>query len=145
MINCVAFIWRNVMKKNTTIRINDNTINYYKSFYKTVHAGCVMACESFPKMKAEAARNLMSNLRLEKDEKKMVFYACRDTVIDRVNISSVKVWEAELYDAFQDTDSPIKSKHDFEKLIKKLRTLGIMERFVLRESCLGVTNELKNI
>ena len=48
------------MKKNTTIRISEKAINYYTTNYKTNHAGCVLACEGYPKLRDEALRNLKS-------------------------------------------------------------------------------------
>ena len=50
-------------------------------------------------------------------------------------MSSLKLWEAEVYDYFSSESKLTENK--FKIIIQKLRELPLMERFVLRESVLG--------
>ena len=123
------------MKKNTTIRISEKAINYYTLNYKTNHAGCVLACEGYPKLRDEALRNLKSWNIFRDEELAYLKAASKDNVIDKSNIASLKLWEAEVYEYFQTCNSGI-TDNQFKVLIQKLRELPLMERFVLRENIL---------
>ena len=122
------------MKKNTTIRISENAIQYYSDNYKTNHAGCVIACEGYPKLREQALRNLSSWNIFSKEEVNHLKKASKLVVIDKSNIASIKLWEAEIYDYY--SSSPL-SESKFKIIIQKLRELPLMEMFVLRESILG--------
>lgn len=123
------------MKKNTTIRISEKAINYYTTNYKTNHAGCVLACEGYPKLRDEALRNLKSWNLFRDEELAILKSASKDNIVDRGNIASLKLWEAEVYEYFQTSGSELKD-NQFKILIEKLRELPLMERFVLRENIL---------
>ena len=122
------------MKKNTTIRISENAIQYYSDNYKTNHAGCVIACEGYPKLREQALRNLSSWNIFSKEEVNHLKKASKLVAIDKSNIASIKLWEAEIYDYY--SSSPL-SEPKFKIIIQKLRELPLMEMFVLRESILG--------
>tara|TARA_Y100000004_G_C8939076_1_gene423388 strand:- start:770 stop:1153 length:384 start_codon:yes stop_codon:yes gene_type:complete len=123
------------LKKNTTIRISEKAINYYTANYKTNHAGCVLACEGYPKLRDEALRNLKSWNIFRDEELYYLKSASKDVVVDKGNIASLKLWEAEIYEYYQTGNSGISDEH-FRILIEKLRELPLMERFVLRENIL---------
>lgn len=129
------------MKKNTTIRISEKAINYYTENYKTNHAGCVIACEGYPKLREEAMRNLAAWNIFSKKEKEVLKLAGSETITDKGNIASLKLWEAEIYEYYQGNGSKL-SGEEFKILIEKIRELPIMERFVLRESALCESNTL---
>ncbi len=122
------------MKKNTTIRISENAIQYYTDNYRTNHAGCVIACEGYPKLREQALRNLNSWNIFSKEELSHLRKASKLVAIDKSNIASLKLWEAEVYDYF---NSSSLSESKFKIIIEKLRELPLMEMFVLRESILG--------
>ena len=122
------------MKKNTTIRISENAIQYYSDNYKTNHAGCVIACEGYPKLREQALRNLSSWNIFSKEELNHLKKASRLVAIDKSNIASIKLWEAEVYDYYS---ASTLSENKFKIIIQKLRELPLMEMFVLRESILG--------
>lgn len=123
------------MKKNTTIRISENSIKYYTENYRTNHAGCVIACEGYPKLREEAIRNLQSWNLFGKSELEHLKKAAKLVNSNRSNMSSLKLWEAEVYDYF--SSESILTEKKFKIIIQKLRELPLMERFVLRESVLG--------
>ena len=122
------------MKKNTTIRISENAIQYYSDNYKTNHAGCVIACEGYPKLREQALRNLSSWNIFSKEELNHLKKASGLVAIDKSNIASIKLWEAEVYDYYS---ASTLSENKFKIIIQKLRELPLMEMFVLRESILG--------
>ena len=122
------------MKKNTTIRISENSIQYYTDNYKTNHAGCVIACEGYPRLREEALRNLKKWNIFGPKELEHLKKASKFVSIDKSNIASLKLWEAELYDYY--TRSSL-GEEDFKEIIERLRSLPLMEMFVLRESILG--------
>ncbi len=122
------------MKKNTTIRISENAIQYYSDNYRTNHAGCVIACEGYPKLREQALRNLKSWNIFSKEELNHLKKASKLVAIDKSNIASLKLWEAEVYDYFNASSL---SENKFKIIIQKLRELPLMEMFVLRESILG--------
>ena len=123
------------MKKNTTIRISENSIKYYTENYRTNHAGCVIACEGYPKLREEAIRNLQSWNLFGESELEHLKKASKLVNSSRSNMSSLKLWEAEVYDYFSSESKLTENK--FKIIIQKLRELPLMERFVLRESVLG--------
>ena len=122
------------MKNNTTIRSSENAIQYYSDNYKTNHAGCVIACEGYPKLREQALRNLSSWNIFSKEELNHLKKASRLVAIDTRNIASIKLWEAEVYDYYS---ASTLSENKFKIIIQKLRELPLMEMFVLRESILG--------
>ena len=122
------------MKKNTTIRISENSIKYYTDNYKTNHAGCVIACEGYPRLREEALRNLKRWSIFGKEELEHLKKASKLVSIDKSNIASLKLWEAELYDYYNRSGL---DENKFKIIIEKLRELPLMEMFVLRESILG--------
>ena len=122
------------MKKNTTIRISENSIQYYNDNYKTNHAGCVIACEGYPRLRDEALSNLKSWGIFRDEEINHLKEASKRVTIDKSNIASLKLWEAEIYDYYKRSDL---DEDKFKIIIEKLRELPLMERFVLREHILG--------
>lgn len=115
------------MKINTTLRIDSNAIEYYKDKYKTNHAGCVRAVESFPYIREESLKLLEGKFS---DEEMFYLEKASPSKISSKDMTSRRHWEAEIGDYYESgNDTSI----NFAKLIEKIRELSPFERFILRE------------
>ena len=116
------------MKVNTTLRIDDNAIQYYKDNYKSNHAGCVLAVEGYPHLREEALTLLKD--KFGPQETKFLKNASHNGKISPRQLASRRHWEAEIGDYYESgNDTSI----NFAKLIEKIRELSPFERFILRE------------
>lgn len=116
------------MKINTTLRIDGNAIEYYKDNYKSNHAGCVLAVESFPYLRDEATK-LLDGI-FTPNELKFMADASNGSKINPKEMTSRRHWEAEIGDYYESHQSNVQ----LSPLIVKIRELSPMERLVLRES-----------
>ena len=119
------------MKINTTLRIDDNAIKYYKDNYKSNHAGCVLAVESFPYLRDETIKLLEG--KFESNELKFMTEASNGFKINPKELTSRRHWEAEIADYYDASGSNV----EFTSLISKIRELSPIERFVLRETIIA--------
>ena len=118
------------MKVNTTLRIDDNAIKYYKDNYRSNHAGCVLAVEGYPFLRDETKKLLAG--KFSEEELLFIEKSSNGTKITPKELASRRHWEAEIGDYYESKDASV----DFEwlrSLIEKIRELSPIERFVLRE------------
>ena len=124
------------MKVNTTLRIDDNAIKYYKDNYKSNHAGCVLAVEGYPHLREETLALLKDKFRPQ--EIKFLRNASNNGKISPRQLASRRHWEAEIgdyYEIYAPKCAP--DSVDFTTLIGKIRELSPIERFVLRETTIS--------
>ena len=119
------------MKVNTTLRIDDNAIKYYKDNYKSNHAGCVLAVEGYPHLRDESKKLL--ERKFTNQELIFIKNSSNGARITAKELASRRHWEAEIGDFYETTSANI----DFTSLIGKIRELSPIERFVLRESIIS--------
>ena len=119
------------MKVNTTLRIDDNAIQYYKNNYKSNHAGCVLAVEGYPHLREEALTLLKD--KFSPLETKFLKNASHNGKISPRQLASRRHWEAEIGDYYEVASKSV----DFVALIDKIRDLSPIERFVLRETIIS--------
>ena len=119
------------MKVNTTLRIESDAIGYYRDNYRTNHAGCVLAVESFPYLRDESMKILEGKFTNEE-----VIYLEKASAkkLSPKDMASRRHWEAEIGDYFEKT---IDDSIDFANIIGKIRELSPLERFILRESIIS--------
>ena len=119
------------MKINTTLRIDDNAIKYYKDNYKSNHAGCVLAVEGYPYLRDEAKRLLVGKFT----EEELIFIenSSNGDKISPKELASRRHWEAEIADYHEASGSGV----EFTALVGKIRELSPIERFVLRETIIA--------
>ena len=115
------------MKINTTLRIESDTIQYYKDKYRTNHAGCVLAVESFPYLREESLKLLEGKFT---EEELNYLQKASPSKISSKDMTSRRHWEAEIGDYYESGGD---TSVDFATLIVKIRELSPLERFTLRE------------
>mgnify|MGYP003679685099 CR=1 FL=1 len=117
------------MKINTTLRIESDAIQYYKEKYKTNHAGCVLAVESFPYLREESLKILEGKFT---EEQLNHLKKSSPSKISSKDMASRRHWEAELGDYYESGVGSIE-EHKIVNIISKIRELSPFERFILRE------------
>jgi len=138
----------NSTKPNTTLRIDLNTIDYYKSKYNTNHAGCVIAVESFPFLREEALSSL--DVKFTKHEWEFIEKAAHGKKMSVEDLTSRRRWEAELGDYYDKINSAITDGKEeltekFKTIVLLIRGLSPMHRFVIREYLAGKSKEKLDI
>ena len=118
------------MKINTTLRIESDAIQYYKEKYKTNHAGCVLAVESFPYLREETLRIIEGKFT---EEEINYLKNSSPSKISSKDMTSRRHWEAEIYDYYENGEGNSVNEEDIVLVIRKIRQLSPFERFVLRE------------
>ncbi len=116
------------MKKNTTVRVDEDTIEYYAKNYKTSHAGACIALEGYRHLREESIRNI--NDILTGDESLFLLSATKKGKFVAKDMASRRKWEAEIADFAEENATPQK---ELKGIVLKLRSLSPLDRYVIRE------------
>ena len=117
------------MKKNTTVRVEEDTIQYYATNYKTSHAGACIALEGYRHLRDESLRNINDVLTI--DELKFLLSATKTGKFVAKDMASRRKWEAEIADFAEETNT---NQSELKNIVLKLRALSPLDRYVIREN-----------
>ncbi len=118
------------MQNSITTRVSDQAFDYLESKYKNKFQGSKLALESFPIVREEAIKNIKG--LLDPDEIAFLLLSHKGQVINNKELASRRSFEAFIADYFEENTQDHQT-FDFAELVRKIRELGSMERFVLRE------------
>jgi hypothetical protein len=121
------------VKRNTTIRVSEKTIDYYTKQFKNNHAGAKIAIEGYPHLRDEALKNLTDFF--SPDELKVLISSSPSKIKAR-DMASRRKWEAEIADYCDKKES----MGILTDIIQKVREMDALERFVMRELIDGIWN-----
>tara|TARA_Y100001973_G_C5192648_1_gene332017 strand:+ start:1747 stop:2172 length:426 start_codon:yes stop_codon:yes gene_type:complete len=124
------------VKNNTTIRVNDKTIEYYTNNFKNNHAGARIAVEGYPYLREEAIKLLKEQFS---PDEVMILLSSTPSNLRISDMISRRKWEAEIADFCEERGH----LEDLPTIIKKVRVLSPIERFVMRELLDGCLNNPK--
>ena len=126
------------MKKNTTVRVEEDTIRYYADNYNTSHAGACIALEGYRWLREESLRAIDDIMTI--DELKFLLSATKAGKFVAKDMASRRKWEAEIADFADETGA---EQEVVKKIILKLRSLSPLDRYVIREN-LHHTKNIRN-
>tara|TARA_R100000742_G_C4234442_1_gene55330 strand:- start:275 stop:649 length:375 start_codon:yes stop_codon:yes gene_type:complete len=124
------------MKKNTTVRVDEDTIKYYADNYKTSHAGACIALEGYRHLREESLRSMNDILTIE--ELKFLLSATKQGKFVAKDMASRRKWEAEIADFAEENNT---GKSEVKELVLKLRTISPLDRYVIRENLHQTKNQ----
>ena len=123
------------MNQNSiSTRVSQSTIEYLEINYKNKFQGARMFLEAFPVLREESIKVLKKVF--EEDEWALLILSHKNEVYDGRELASRRLFEGMLADYYDDNKELHKTV-DFNNFIKKIRGLGCMERFVVRDISYG--------
>ena len=124
------------MNQNSiSTRVSEITISYLDSNYKNKFQGARMCLESYPVLREESIKNIKGIYNAE--ELALLVFAHKGENLNGKDLAARRKFEVMIADYYED-NKDLHITVDFADFIGRVRKLGCMERFVLRELTYGV-------
>ena len=124
------------MNQNSiSTRVDENTIEYLNVNYKNKFQGARMCLEAYPGIRDQAIKNIVGVFDV--DELAIIIVSHKGSKFNGKELASRRHFEGFLAD-YWDINKSLHITVNFKKFILKIRDLGSMERFVLRELAYGL-------
>tara|TARA_R110002110_G_scaffold185473_1_gene392579 strand:+ start:2811 stop:3212 length:402 start_codon:yes stop_codon:yes gene_type:complete len=115
--------------------VDQITVDYLNSNYKNKFQGARMCLEAYPGLREEAIKNITGIF--DEDELAALIVSHQGSNLDGRELASRRNFEGFLAD-YWENNAETHITVNFKKFILKIRALGCMERFVLRELAYGI-------